>query len=286
MVPILSDISQRRPCPMSNLSKNTMLRLILSVVIWSFSVTACRVDDTSAVAVTFSPSVSTIPANALRLYVNFSEPMARGQASEYIYLESKEGTKLVNPFLNLNTELWNAEQTRLTLLFDPGRVKLGVGPNERYGAPLVEGREYSLVVNPEIKTARGMELGAEQSMLFKAGPAERTAFTPKNWRVSVPPSQSLTSVTIEFDRLMDAGVVLSQLAIKDKSGRQINGNAISGGKSWSFTPSEPWQGQPYEIVVPPSLEDIAGNASHNAFDSERGAMEQIKQPVLLKIRPL
>jgi hypothetical protein len=54
--------------------------------------------------VSFSPGQRHIPANALRFYVTFSEPMAKGQVHRHILLEFSDGAKVVSPFLNLQAE--------------------------------------------------------------------------------------------------------------------------------------------------------------------------------------
>lgn len=208
--------------------------------------------------------------------------MARGQVFSHIHLENEAGERVINPFLNLNTELWSTDQTRLTLLFDPGRVKQGVGPNKTYGAPLLEGREYSLIVSENMKTARNENLGLEHRSTFKVGPARRRSIAPENWRLQIPQSQTRSTLTIKFDRLVDMGAAVSLLKIKDEEGRVIEGKAISDGMSWSFTPLRQWKEESYELIIPPSLEDVAGNTPYASFDAKAGAMGSKKQPMALK----
>ncbi len=80
-----------------------------------------------------------LPANLLRLYLNFDTPMARGQVAEFIHLVDAQGQEMPNAFLNLGIEFWSTDQRRLTILFDPGRLKQGVGPNAVIGPPLAPG---------------------------------------------------------------------------------------------------------------------------------------------------
>lgn len=257
-------------------------RRALPVVFLTLFITACGPNDRPHVAVSVSPNASMIPANTLRLYVSFSEPMSRGQVLSYIYLENEAGEKVVSPFLNLNTELWNKDQTRLTLLFDPGRVKQGVGPNEAYGTPLLEGREYTLVVSKDMQTAQNEHLGMEHHSNFKIGPAERRAIRPEYWELQLPQSPTRSTLMIKYDRIIDVGAGVSLLKIKDEAGSVIKGKAISDGMSWSFIPSEPWNKGSYELIIPPSLEDVAGNTPYATFDANTGTMGSIKQPIALK----
>lgn len=88
-----------------------------------------------------------IPANALRWYVEFSAPMERGDVLTHIRLLDAAGRQVKGAFLEVPEELWDPSGTRVTILFDPGRVKRGVRTNLESGAPLVAGRRYKLVVD-------------------------------------------------------------------------------------------------------------------------------------------
>ena len=46
--------------------------------------------------------------------------------------------------LEVGEELWDADQCRLTLFFDPGRIKRGLRPHLEAGPPLTEGEAYRL----------------------------------------------------------------------------------------------------------------------------------------------
>src|ERR1051326_725915 len=67
------------------------------------------------------PSVNVLPSNQLRLYIYFSAPMSRGEASKRIHWLDSNGKTAEWPFL-ISEELWDPEQRRLTLIFDPGRI--------------------------------------------------------------------------------------------------------------------------------------------------------------------
>ena len=82
------------------------------------------------------PSADTLPANQLKLYLEFSQPMSRGGIWSHIHLIRDDGTAVALPFLEINQELWNPDQTRLTVLFDPGRIKRGVTPQVEMGEVL------------------------------------------------------------------------------------------------------------------------------------------------------
>lgn len=102
------------------------------------------------------PNATVIPENTLRLYLMFSDPMANGFAREAIWIERADGTVVDSRLLNISTELWDIEQRRLTLLFDPVRIKQGGGPNQSDGAPLQAGNSYVLLVVGGMKNAKGL----------------------------------------------------------------------------------------------------------------------------------
>ena len=95
------------------------------------------------------PSASVVPENQLRMYIHFSAPMGRRGGLDHVKLLDEKGDEVVDPFLPLDAEFWNADRTRYTLFFDPGRQKRGILPNRQMGPSLVAGRSYTLVVDRE-----------------------------------------------------------------------------------------------------------------------------------------
>src|SRR5205823_2999362 len=78
------------------------------------------------------PSASTLPENQLRFYIHFSAPMAAGHAYEHVKLLKANGEVVSRAFLEIGEELWDGSGQRLTLLFDPGRVKKGLSPRAQF----------------------------------------------------------------------------------------------------------------------------------------------------------
>jgi hypothetical protein len=96
------------------------------------------------------PSADQLPENLLRVYLHFSAPMSRGEAYSHISLvDDATGEPVELPFLELEQELWDPAGQRLTVLFDPGRIKRGLVPNVEAGLPLVPGRSYRLVISAD-----------------------------------------------------------------------------------------------------------------------------------------
>ncbi len=222
--------------------------------------------------VSFSPGQRYIPANALRFYVTFSEPMAIGQMRHHIRLELSDGTGVISPFLNLQSELWDRDQRRLTLLLDPGRIKQGVGPNVAGGAPLQEGRDYRLVIDGDIQSAAGTPLGASMSAQFSVSAAERRPIDPEAWTILLPHAGSLEPFFVSFDRIMDEGAVRRLLSISAPSGEVIQGTIETDGAMWAITPDRPWQSGAHRLVVQHDLEDVSGNTLRAPFDAGAGTI--------------
>ncbi len=241
--------------------------------------------DAAAPRVTdFAPSQAVIPANVLRLYLTFSEPMAAGQATGAIQLYREDGSLVPSPFLNLQTELWDRAQTRLTLIFDPGRIKQGVGPNIAAGAPLWPGESYRLVVSGYMNSAAGMALGADHVSAFRVGPANRHALTPENWDILLPAERTFSALTIRFDRIMDDGAVRRLLRILGQEGQPLRGRVASDGQTWSFTPEAQWQPGLYRLMVDAALEDVSGNTTRAAFDAAAGTIGRATLPIFIDLR--
>ena len=232
----------------------------------------------------FAPSQAIIPANTLRLYLTFSEPMARGQLRNAVTLERRDGTVVKSPFLNLETELWDPTQTRATLLLDPGRIKQGVGPNEEAGTPLVPGEAYRLTIAAGMMSAEGAPLGRDAHATFRVGAPERRSIDPARWQVLSPPAGSEGPLTIIFDRIVDSGAARRLLQVRDADGRQVRGEITTDGGGWSLTPDRPWRAGVYQIVVDASFEDVSGNTPGAPFDAKAGTIGKAEDSVAIAVR--
>jgi hypothetical protein len=77
------------------------------------------------------PGTTDVPANLLRMYIEFSAPMGSRDGQNYVAILDAQGRDMQDAVLPLDTGLWNPDHTRFTVLFDPGRVKRGILPNRR-----------------------------------------------------------------------------------------------------------------------------------------------------------
>lgn len=207
------------------------------------------------------PSSPVLPANQLKLYIVFSAPMQGGDFWTSIHLVDQEGKPAYLPFVG--QELWNRDNTRLTLIFDPGRIKRGVKPNVDLGPVLVEGKRYTLIIDREFKDVNGKLLAEPFRHEFTAGADERRAVDTTLWKLSQPKAGTLDPLAIRFDRPLDYALLSDALQIPGVSGTATIGQ---GETVWSFQPAQPWTAGEHQVVVDMALEDLAGNRIGRAFD--------------------
>lgn len=208
------------------------------------------------------PSTPVLPDNQLKLYVLFSAPMqGGGDIFSKIHLVDSNGVAAYLPFVS--QELWNPDYTRLTLIFDPGRIKRGVKPNVDLGPVLVEGKRYTLILDRSLKDGNGNPLAQEFRRDFAAGPSERRGIDPQQWKISPPHPGTMEPLAIDFDRPLDYALLGDCFEIPGVSGKTGVG---AGETRWTFQPDRPWRPGEYQIVISMALEDQAGNRIGRPFD--------------------
>ena len=209
------------------------------------------------------PSGDLVPANLLKFYVEFSEPMSRGQAWQHLKLLDQAGVQIQLPFLEIDQELWDREGKRLTILFDPGRIKRGVLPREEIGASLEAGKQYTLVVDSGWLDGRGTPLAKGFEKRFRVGPEDRSAIEPSAWEVRVPKAGTQEPLIVEFGETLDSALAARLISVAGVAGTV----ALDRNESvWRFVPEQPWTADDHKITIETTLEDLAGNRVGRAFD--------------------
>lgn len=232
------------------------------------------------------PSADVLPSNTLKLYIYFSAPMSRGESWQHIHLLDEKGQPLKYEFVEIQQELWDNSHTRLTVLFDPGRIKRGVRQNETLGPPIVEGKQYTLVIDRNWQDARGVPLAEEFRKSFRGGPADRTPPDPKTWHLIAPAAGSSSDLVVDFPKPMDFALLQRMLQISTGEGivnrvTNAGANEVPGEKlpgtvmvdkletEWRFTPKQPWKKGEYQLVIDTGIEDLSGNHIGQAFDLDK-----------------
>jgi hypothetical protein len=221
------------------------------------------------------PSAEVLPENLLKFYLHFSEPMAIGEASEHVHLIGEGGGVVELPFLELAEELWDPDGRRLTLFFDPGRVKRGLKPHEEEGRPLQAGKSYELCVGAAWRDARGRPMVRGFSKKFRTVAADYVQPDAKKWRIEAPEPGSRQALRLTFMEALDHGLLERVLKVYDSNGQVMEGE-IEVGKGeveWRWKPAQPWEIGNYRVVVEALLEDLAGNSVARLFEEIGGVKE-------------
>ncbi len=221
------------------------------------------------------PAVPTLPANHLKFYLYFSEPLARGDVFRHFSLTDLDSGKLVpEPFREV--ELWDETGTRLTLWFHPGRQKPGVNLNVEIGPILEEGKRYQLTVSGEWRSERGVPLSEPVSKEFTAGPMDNTQPDPARWVLTSPRSQTPgDALHIHFDEPLDRALVLSCFTVRlagspsSTTPLDLVSEYDPEAQTLLLHPSKPethWSPGGYILIVRTVLEDLAGNSLARPFN--------------------
>jgi hypothetical protein len=212
------------------------------------------------------PSLDVLPSNTLRLYVYFSAPMSRGEVAGRLHILDSNGKELKDVLLP-GQELWDPNNQRLTMTFDPGRIKRGVASNVALGPPIGEGKRYTLLIDRGWPDARGVPLAADYRKEFRGGPALRLPPDAKQWRITAPRAGTSTPLAVDFGRPMNYPLLQRMLRVTGPGGNVAGTIAVDANETgWRFTPSKPWPAGAYRLLVDADLEDIAGNRIDQPFD--------------------
>lgn len=211
------------------------------------------------------PTAANVPENLLRVYLHFSAPMSRGDVYKFVKLNRGDGSEVKDAFLEIGEELWTADGKRLTLLFDPGRVKRGLKPREVAGPILESGKRYEVVVSKDWPDADGFPLKAEKRWKFTAGDPDDTPIDPDKWTLKQINSGPLV---VGFDKPLDHALV-GRLVWLEFDGKKLDLPVVvaDGQASAGFGSKQTaWKPGRYKLVIDTRLEDVCGNRVGRAFE--------------------
>ncbi len=227
-----------------------------------------RVASARTVVAQIYPTARVLPENLLKFYVHFSAPMNRGHIYDYIHLRDASGKAVELPFLEIDEELWNPAMTRLTLFIDPGRIKRGVTPLEEIGPALEQGKSYALEIDRAWTDATGLPLKESFRKTFAVGPTDREALTTASWKITAPKADTREPLIVNFPKPLDHALALRMIQVAGASTQLLDGHAALDDEErrWTFTPAQPWPRGPHALLVPKTIEDLAGNNIGKAFE--------------------
>jgi hypothetical protein len=214
------------------------------------------------------PTGPAVPANLLRMYVEFSDPMGTRTGQDYIRILDAAGAEMPGALLPLDTDLWNGGHTRFTILFDPGRVKRGILPNRAMGRPLKDGGGFTIVVHQEWPDAQSLALASDFRKTYQVGPAVEAPLSTDQWRLSAPAAGSREPLRVTFPAPLDHGLLQRTLTVNRDNAAVAGEISIANGETeWRFTPRDAWRPGSYAVSVLPVLEDPSGNRIGHAFET-------------------
>jgi hypothetical protein len=233
--------------------------------------------------VTVFPTQDLLPENQLKFYIHFSAPMARGDAYRHVRLLNDKGEAIRMPFLELDQELWDANQQRFTLFFDPGRIKRGLKPREEDGPVLEEGKRYTFEIDKNWLDADGNALARTYRKTFKAGPPDDQPIDPANWKIAAPAADSRRPLEVRFPKAMEHALAERLIWVEDAKEQKVPGKAelVDHEQRWAFTPKQPWSPGQYRIAIDTALEDLAGNNVGRPFEVD--VLHPIEKKIEAKI---
>ncbi|VTS02157.1 Uncharacterized protein OS=Singulisphaera acidiphila (strain ATCC BAA-1392 / DSM 18658 / VKM B-2454 / MOB10) GN=Sinac_5380 PE=4 SV=1 [Gemmata massiliana] len=214
------------------------------------------------------PSANRLPENTLRFYVQFSGPVARGDVYKHVKLVRADGTRVAFPFLEIDEELWSADGLRLTLLFDPGRVKRGLKPREEDGPILEEGHRYTFEVDANWLDLDGRPLTAAHKKTFDVLAPDDQPVWPEDWSIVAPRARSDAPLVVKLAKPLDRALLGRMLWVTDSDGKNVEGTLTVGGgeRVVTFAPKNPWARGGYKLVADARLEDVCGNRVGEPFE--------------------
>ncbi len=222
------------------------------------------------------PTNDTLPENLLKLYFQFSESMQEGHSLKHITLIAENQDTLRNTFLDLQPELWNADGNLLTVWLDPGRIKRGLQPNLKLGAPLVHGKQYSLIISSDWKSKAGVPLKVSIKKNFVVGKRDELSPNPNQWGISPPPSKTKDPVIIQLHESLDYALLMETIQIFDDHDNAIKGfiELDQEERNFQFIPEEFWNSGDFKIRIESRLEDLSGNNLNRLFDQDLTKINQ------------
>jgi len=218
------------------------------------------------------PTSDTLTENLLRMYLQFSKPMKTVHNLEKIKLLDENDQEIKGAIFNNVYELWDENQTQLTLIFDPSRVKTGLPANSQLGRALKPGLSYRLKID-KLETINHEEI-IPYVKEFYVVPADTVPPNTKNWNIQIPKAKTTTSLKIALNETADWMSLNHRITIADENKNQIDGTVEIGKqeKEWFFTPMESWKPGAYFISVNARFADPSGNNLNGLFDHQEGSL--------------
>ena len=233
------------------------------------------------------PSGDVVPANHLKFYIHFSEPMRQGVFLQHCALLDARRQPVLDPFRE--TELWSEDRKRLTLWLHPGRQKTGVNLNEEFGPVLRANGSYTLVISGKWPSENGVPLGADFAKTFRATERATAQLDASTWQLKPAPIGSTAPLEVRFPAPLDRALLQRCIRVAGPDGQPVSGTITIAQheRQWSFTPNTPWRATDCHLLADSILEDLAGNSLTRPFevDLRAAAPKRVPSVVDVPFRP-
>jgi hypothetical protein len=234
-----------------------MRALLATMMVLSVAVLTTSLGAQPSVVV--YPSGTTVPENLLRIELRFSTPLRTSLGIDQVKLFGVNGVEIRDAFLDL--PLPSPDGKRVMILFNPSRVKSGVGANLVLGRAIHVGDRITLVVDfpaPSKPVRKNWQVTA-----FDAKSPQ-----PARWTFEPPHLGGRSALVLHLDKPISSSTE-DLIAIRDPDGGRLAGNTCleNGETVWRFLPARPWRAGNYAVVTHPDLEDQAGNRTCGSFEA-------------------
>jgi hypothetical protein len=197
--------------------------------------------------------------------------MRIGVAWDHIRMLDAAGRPMGGMFVEIDQELWDPEGRRLTVLFDPGRIKRGLVDNINEGPPFQVGERCTLQIEHFWRDSAGDLLAQPFEKAVTIAAPLRDGLDPADWRITAPPSPRAPLI-VDFPRPLDAALAVRALSVEHNACDVAGSARLEANETrFVFTPDMPWSAGDYRLIADPVLEDIAGNRIGRPFDIDRRA---------------
>jgi hypothetical protein len=229
-------------------------------------------------AATVFPSGPTVPENLLRIELRFSAPLRVPFSTDYVKLiDNSRGREIERAFLDL--PLPSADESRVTILMAPSRVKSGLAENRILGRALRRGASVTLVVDDP-------ELGGRIYKTWRITRSEVDPPRPLSWSLDLPDRGTLQPLVIHLHApLSSTAEDLIAIRAPDRLRAPGVGRFEDGERVWRFTPDQPWRAGEYAVVTRPDLEDPAGNRPCGPFEAVAASRVGCEAETVRAFRP-
>jgi hypothetical protein len=226
------------------------------------------------VIVAVRPETGAVPSNLLRLYVDFSRPMAGDDVFEHVRLRDAAGKPIEDAFREI--ELWSRDNRRLMLYVHPGRVKSGLALGDQFGPVIEAGKPYTLEILPGMKARNGRVVAVGFSRPLRVGGPDHEGPDLARWTIRASPQR----VEIDVDDWLDHAGLEEYLALEGVPGRWgVEGRRVT------FLPDRRLPPGTYRLVVDARLEDLCGNNFIRPFETPSGSTPLPSERPAQVVRP-